>query len=302
MDQAKIHLMLFDGRRQLLPDDAEVLIRLTNGAQEPFVVSRNGPVHDLIVPFTDGPKDTYTVYAAATGYVGAGYNPVTVNPAIINTVSLMLLPHDGSFNFADAQFDKLAPNLQTFLASGAANATAAQTRYDDLLEKSGPSLACLFNIVTAMADMEFNPFAMFRQLVWDGKAAPAPAKDRFFAYADRNALIDKLQAAVTLGTFEKESKLDLKLHPGATSSYKQIQFGEGNVQFTLHENDDTPKGKDWVLVEPDIDFFRDVLGHFFIEVIPGFFSKTDPKGVYVLRWIAAKQARIQEFRPPFVVV
>jgi hypothetical protein len=47
-----------------------------------------------------------------------------------------------------------------------------------------------------------------------------------------------------------------------------------------------PPGTRWVLVEPDIDYFQDMTAHFLLEVIPGFFGLTDPRTVYVLRWIA----------------
>jgi hypothetical protein len=51
------------------------------------------------------------------------------------------------------------------------------------------------------------------------------------------------------------------LDPGARHSYEQIDFGEANVQLTFHENDEPPKGTNWVLVEPDIDDFRGMAAH-----------------------------------------
>jgi hypothetical protein len=304
-ETAVVHLVLFNGRREPLPADAQVLIRLTNGAQEVKTITGKGPVYHITVPFTDGPRDRYTVTATATGYVDAGFHPVDINPRVEQTVSLMLLPHDGEFNFADSQWESLQRDLLVFLAAGADSPATAQNRYETLLENDPPSLACILNIVTAMRDMDFDPFSHFQQLIWTGKSPQgkdiAPAQDRFFAYADRQALIDKLETAVKRGTFEKEPNIDLALHPGSTLSYKQIEFNEANVQFTFHENDETPNGNKWVVVEPDIDFFKDLGAHTLLEVIPGFFTLTDPKGVYVLRWIAAKQARIRDFNPPYVI-
>lgn len=297
MADAIIHVMLYNGRRTLLPADSEVLLRLTNGAQEVTTITGNGPVYHITVPFTDGPDDRYTVHATATGYVDAGFHPVDVNPLVVQTVSLMLLPHDGQYNFADSQWVHLPGDLKTALAAGTANDVAAQQRYETLMEDDPKSLACLLNIVTAMRDMEFDPFSNFHQLIWDERS---PMKDRFYGYADRQQLLDKLDAAVKNETFVQEPEIDLILHPGATSSYKQVEFGEANVQLTFHKNEATPDNK-WIVVEPDIDFFKDFLGHTLLEVIPGFFSKTDPKGVYVLRWIAAKQARIREFAPPYAI-
>src|SRR6185295_6073669 len=112
-ETAIIHLMLFDGRRQLLPEDTDVLLRITDGNKKMRTVSQKGPVHRITVPFQNGPKDMYTVYASATGYVGAGFHPVMVNSATMSTVSLMLLPHDGTFNFALGQWNTLPADLGT---------------------------------------------------------------------------------------------------------------------------------------------------------------------------------------------
>ena len=98
MADAIIHVMLYNGRRTLLRADSEVLLRLTNGAQEVTTITGNGPVYHITVPFTDGPDDRYTVHATATGYVDAGFHPVDVNPLVCQTISLMLLPHDGQYN------------------------------------------------------------------------------------------------------------------------------------------------------------------------------------------------------------
>lgn len=308
MADATINLSLFDGRRQLLPADADVRIHLTDGNLKERIIRGKGPTYRLKVAFTDGPKDRYIVFATADGYESAGFYPVQVNAAIESTVALMLVPNNASFNFADSQWSLLSDDLRTFLSAGT-DSTTARTRYEQLLESDGQSLACLFNIVTAMRDMTFAPFSFFRQLIWPGDAAPIPTlpprKDRFFAYVD-SGLIDVVKKAVIDGTFEKEPEADLSLHPGATSSYKQIEFGQANVQLTFHETapvpTGVPAGQKWVLVEPDIDFYKDLDAHTIDEVIPGFFSLTDPKGVYVLRWIAAKQARRTDFNPPYVLV
>jgi hypothetical protein len=119
----------------------------------------------------------------------------------------MLLPHDGEFNFADSQWENFPRDLMAFLGAGADSPEAAPKRYETLLEDDAPSLACILNIVTAMRDMDFDPFSNFQQLIWTGKSPQgkdiAPAEDRFFAYADRQGLIDKLETAVKRGTFKR---------------------------------------------------------------------------------------------------
>ena len=78
-------------------------------------------------------------------------------------------------------------------------------------------------------------------------------------------------------------------HSGATRSWKQIQFGEANVQLTFHENNkQVINGVNCVMVEPDIDYYKDLGAHALLEVVANKLtgSLTDPRQVYVLRWIA----------------
>ena len=93
-------------------------------------------------------------------------------------------------------------------------------------------------------------------------------------------------------------------HPDATSSYKQIQFGEANVQLTFHEKDAAKiNGVQCIKIEPDIDYFQDLGAHTLLEAIPNAITHglTDPKQVYVLRWIAGKHAGVPEFAPPYTI-
>lgn len=80
-------------------------------------------------------------------------------------------------------------------------------------------------------------------------------------------------------------------NPGATRSWKQIQFGEANVQLTFHENDKKKtNGVNCVQLEGDIDYYKDLLAHALIELATNTptHSLTDPRHVYVLRWIAGR--------------
>jgi hypothetical protein len=193
------------------------------------------------------------------------------------------------------------PALTTLFAAGATSAQAAQDRYERLMAEQPAAIACLLNLTTAMAAIflpEKTPLAYFKQLDWT-RVAP----DRFFGLADA-ALVRQIELARIQGAFVPEPSPGI-FHKGATRSFKQVQFGEANVQLTLHENDtDTIDGVPCVLVEPDIDFFKDLAAHFFLEVIPGFIpgNLTNPVDVYVLRWIAGRHAGVPEFDPPYTVV
>jgi hypothetical protein len=62
--------------------------------------------------------------------------------------------------------------------------------------------------------------------------------------------------------------------------------------------------RDCVMVEPDIDYYKDLGAHALLEVIPHAVtgSRTDPREVYVLRWIAGRRAGVPEFEPPYTIV
>src|SRR5262249_167599 len=154
------------------------------------------------------------------------------------------------------------------------------------------------NITTAMAQTNLpqgTPLQYIKEIVWD-----RIAQDRFFAFADP-ALIGQLKQAVVQHTFVPAPDT---LHPVATSSYKHVQFGGADLQLTLHENDRTEiDGQTCVLVEPDIDYYKDLGAHFILEVLVNAFGNlTDPKVVYVLRWIAGRHAGIPEFDPLYTIV
>jgi hypothetical protein len=108
------------------------------------------------------------------------------------------------------------------------------------------------------------------------------------------------------------AKAPAGLHPGATVSYKQTDFGEGNVQLSFHEETTaTVNGAACMLVEADIDYFRSTAAHVLLEVFPNKLKSlvhgrdsaqalTDPRTVYGLRWIAGRRFG-REFAPPYVL-
>jgi hypothetical protein len=269
----------------------------------------------LGVPFFDGPGDNYCVIASADGWLQAGFTPIVVSPSVVQIVDLMLLPKDGTFNFADARWPTLAQTHRKFssiLAHGAVEAQAAQDRYEQLMEDKPASLACMLNLLTAMDDIHLptgTPLDYLKEIIWEDipgqvedETLFGPAQDRFYAWADKS-LVDQVRMAAHQGEFAPEINPSF-FHKGATSSYKQIQFGEANVQLTFHEKDArTIDGIDCVAVEPDIDYFKDPGAHALLEVIPNIIGEglTDPKSVYVLRWIAGRHAGVQDFDPPYAI-
>jgi hypothetical protein len=58
-----------------------------------------------------------------------------------------------------------------------------------------------------------------------------------------------------------------------------------------------------VVVEPDIDYYKDLVAHGLLEVLPNALSggKTDPRVAYQLRWMATKAEGVPAFDPPCTI-
>jgi len=300
---SSLRLRIFDGTRQFFSTPANFLVCIVDGNQTQQVW-RDYPDPDITfngLPFYDNLFDNYTVLVSTDGYQQAGYTPVKLSNQYLTTLDIMLIPNDPGFNFVNARWPA-AKSAYPFLGSDVTDA-AGETRYDNLLDQSEKSLACLLNLGEAMSQIALSqgtPLDYIKQLIWD--APNAPAQDRFFAWCDV-ALIDQVKVAAAAGKFAVEVDPGL-LHPGATSSWKQVQFGEANVQLTFHENNKLViDGVNCVMLEPDIDYYKDPLAHVLLEVIPNTLTHTltDPAQVYVLRWIAGQTAGIPEFAPIYTI-
>jgi hypothetical protein len=136
----------------------------------------------------------------------------------------MMLPKKGAFHFAGARWADVMAKKPVLGQIFAASATGSPgDAYAELMEENPDILACLLNITTAMQQVSLpqnSPLDYFKTL---DLAALAP--DRIFAYADAK-LVDHVRQAAQQGEFDTQPAIDLTLHPGATSSFKQNQFGE----------------------------------------------------------------------------
>ena len=302
MRMSKLQLRIFDGTRQLFSEPARFLVTITDGNKTQHIrdfFESNVTSFDL--PFFDNFGDDYRVVIWADGYQQAGFTPVTLSDQYLKTLDIMLVADDAGFSFAAARWP-VAKARYPFLGSDLGDAAGA-TRYEDFMEASQKSLACLLNLGEAMGQIALSqgtPLDYIKQMRWD--APYAPAQDRFFAWCDTH-LIDQVKIAAAAKEFAVENNPGL-FHPGATSSWKQIQFGEANVQLTFHENEKMNiDGVDCVMVEPDIDYYQDLGAHTLLEVVPNALthSLTDPIEVYVLRWIAGRTQGVPEFSPLYTI-
>src|SRR5205823_4398822 len=145
-------------------------------------------------------------------------------------------------------------------------AADSRAQYEGLIKNRPLALASLLNLSEAMRVIHLptgTPLDYFKTINWDQSLA----QDRFFGYADAE-LVHQVKLAAAEGEFAPEPNPGL-FHPDATSSYKQTQFGEANVQLTFHEkNARTIGGIGCILVEPDIDSYKDLGAHAILEVIP----------------------------------
>jgi hypothetical protein len=294
---------VFDGTRQLIPQGTKILLTVRDGAQNQlFRDFVNSPNVKLELPFHNNFADDYSIVAFADGYEQAGFQPIVIGPNAPAQLDLMLLPKKGSFHFAHARWTDIVAQRPLLGQIFSASTTgAAGDVYGDLMEDHPDHLACLLNITTAMRQISLpqnTPLDYFKTF---DLAALAP--DRIFGYADAK-LVDQVRLAAQQGEFDTQPTIDLTLHGDATSSFKQSQFGEANVQLTFHEkNRKTINGVDCVYVEPDIDYFKDPGAHLLLEVIPNGLTGnvSNPRVVYVLRWIAGRHAGVPNFDPLYTI-
>jgi hypothetical protein len=299
---------VFSGTRQPMPSGTSLQFLVRNGNQQ-LVYQGSNATSSLILtglPFFDNFGDNYSVVVSASGYAQAGFYPVEVRPEAPAVVDLMLIRNNAAFNFRDARWDVLRqthPHYAGLLAAGADGEAAAELRYTELIENQPAVLACYFNLMTAMSQIKFplgTPLNYLRELVWENAAGQGMKQDRFFAWADP-ALIDQVSQAATQNQFTPEPG-SVIFHRGASRKWKQVQFGEANLQLTFHEGQrKTVDGLDCIIVEPDFDYYKDLAAHALLEVTSNALTQslTDPRQAYVLRWIAGRRAGVPEFEPPY---
>ena len=300
---SKLTVRIFDGTRNPFAAPAQFLITVTDGYQKQQIREYyDAPIQSFDLPFYDNFGDLYSVVVWADGYRQVGFAPVKLLDSTPATLDLMLVADDPGFSFVDARWG--AVSTQFPFLGGDVSAAAAEARYESLLDQHEPVIACFLNLVEAMSQIFLasgTPLDYIKQLRW--KDMP-PQQDRFFAYCDAE-LVNQVRNAANRGLFSRENAPSV-FHPGATNSWKQIQFGEANVQLTFHENDpDTTviNGVKCVTVEPDIDYYRDPGAHLLLEVVPNTIhnSLTNPVEVYLLRWIAGQHAGIPQFAPLYTL-
>ena len=299
-------ISVFDGTRLPYSDAQPLLITVLDGSQKQLHREHHdGSGATLGLRVWNNFRDNYTFIVHAKGYKQMGVQGVRIRPGVTTHVSLMLLPSSNSLNFGRARWrDLLAqkPETAAVFASGAGSQNAASERYTELYENNGNVAACLLNITATMEQIflpEGTPLTYLKRVEWTSKGPHAMKQDRFYAWA-RTALVEQLERALNENVFTSAPAV---MHPGATRSFKQKEFDQANLQITLHENNTAEiDGEECLLVELDVDYYRDPAAHLLLEVLVNRFgSITDPKTVYAMRWIAGMKAGRPAFNPLYTI-
>ncbi len=303
-ETAKLTVRVFDGRRLLIANPSNIRVRIFDGDQ---AEQWNGTIdrveQQFEVPFYDSSRDWYRVIVSKPGWSTAGMYPVKLSKAGAAVVDLMLVPAQNRLNTTAALWAALRRSNPTYCELLSAINKDAGARWDKLLTEVNALIPIDFlNLLTAMRAIALpsgkTPFHYLKAVDWD----KSPQQDRFWIWADR-ALIDDVKAGAKKGHFGRERNPGA-FHPDATLSYKEKQLGEANVQLTFLEKSlcGSPGYETCTLLEPDIDYYDNLLAHGLLEVLPGFFSKTDPRMVYVLRWMSSRRLEgMHEFDPPYTI-
>lgn len=290
-----LNLQLYDARRVPVAEDFESLVTLLSGDYRQ--VSRRRHRGSLIefrdIRLTNSPRDNHIVHVAASHHHDAWYYPVNPRDFGQWPVSIMMLPRRTRYIFKG--WSDLAADVRSFFVPG-------KGYYEELLDHSDGSqdkLAAFHNFTTALKSMELegrSVFSYFRQLIVEGERAPV--SDRFYALAHKDLGL-ALERARKQRLWAKSSTA---FHPGATVSYKERTYGEGNIQLSIYGNEKVALS-DCQLVEVDIDYYKDTLSHGLLELVPNKLLEktTDPKMAYRLRWMAMKNVDSRDFDPPYLL-
>lgn len=312
-ETGSIMLSIVDGTRQPLPEGTSVLVRVIDGRKQAIVSPwRNSSTFHLTgLPWHGNNDDLYTLFAHAKGYSDGAVYPVHLQRARLVNAGIMMLSEGGSFHFGPLASWQADQRLFQLVANGTAN---ANERYTGTYEQDPLGVGALLTIGTAVRDIplddQTSPLDYFWQVRWDNLQ-----QDRFWAWVDAG-LAERIAKLAELHAVAEEPDA-AHWHPAipglagpATRSWKQTRFDVSNVQLTFHEGDrqdlTKPDGTivHCVLVEPDIDYYKDTGAHGLLEVLPNLASggKTDPRVVYQLRWMATRQEGLAEFAPPCTIV
>jgi hypothetical protein len=300
MALCSLSVHLYDGARRPLSAPGDRLITIRNGRAKTL---RSGFFSGSIVrfsalPFDDGPDNHFQIIVSAKDHQQAGaFRRVAAGGS--HDVHLMLVPKRPTVEFDYPTLSRLQAADPVLAAK--LQADKLPQAYEQLLAReSGLPLLCLCNGIEALRSLQSELETDLLQHIQQIELTPRPAgtaarrgiyRDRFFARvtpALRQTLTSQsAQSLLQPVTFDRDDNL------------KEIRYHEANVELTFHEEN---------ILEVDLDYYRDLGAHFFLEVIPNKLGSalgrsdaaTDPRTAYALRWMAYRNAsrNRDHFAPP----
>ena len=262
---------VFDGTRRPFSASVDILYRVFDGTTKEIAepMKRTASL-TFNVPFHNNLNDNHRVIVSAKGWQQSGYWPIKLSPQEPQILDLMLIPKNPIFDFTQAQWDRIKLALP-FLGNGISD-SAGRDRYNDLMESKPESLASLLNLTSSLAQVKFPDGSKLLEYIKEMKWDVSFVQDRFFAYCDAR-VIGIVRDAAERGLFVGD-RTPIAFHPGATASWKQLQFHEANVQLTFHEQDTKNiGGVNCVVIEPDINYYKGLISHTLLEVLPNTFRR-----------------------------
>ena len=294
-----LHLLFFNGAREPLRGK-RITISILNGQGKLLGTTQTDREEMTItLPLTGSPlADQFTVNASAKGHRDAGF--VGLRPAgASRTLHLLLPERDARMIF------RRRPDWPTEWQNLPIEIGA---NFFTLADVAGKSAACLLNIVEAIRLLP-NGDSLLKAIqplplipaneASRSKREPGILPDRLLV--DAEPTLEPLLRTLSAVLDRANSSAHGSPQAGEeVVSFKENRFAEGNLQFTLFTSAER------VYADIDMDVHRDKLSHGLFEFFPNtvFGTRTDPRRIYALRWMASRNSGPDqaEFSPPYVLM
>ncbi len=294
-----LHLLFFNGAREPLRGK-RITISILNGQGKLLGTTQTDREEMTITfPLIGSPlADQFTVNASAKRHRDAGF--VGLKPAGASRTLHLLLPERDARMVFRRRADWPAEWRILPIEIGG--------NFFTLADVAGQSAACLLNIMEAIRLLP-NGDSLLRAIK---PLALVPANEESRSKREQGILPDRLLVDVKPDLEPLLRTLSDVLEPANSGahgspregetvvSFKENRFAEGNLQFTLFTSADR------VYADIDMDLHRDRLSHGLFEFFPNtvFGTRTDPRRIYALRWMASRNSGPDqgEFSPPYVLM
>ena len=299
MANFELTLHFFNGSREPLKN-RRVTVSAINGRGR-FLGTQQTDKESLTLALPlsgDFIADQFTLNASAKGYRDAGH--IGVRPAggfSQGTLHLMLMEREARILFRKPA--EWPPEWREMKEKVGAELIPFGEKFD-------LRAACLLNVLEAirllpeggrlLRAMQRIPCVAGNEQS-RGKREEGILQDRALLNVDAD-----MEAAVKEQEGKGLSKASGAAHgapqPDETvTSFKEDRFPEANLQFTFFKNQKR------LYADIDMDYFRDGFSHGIFELFPNtvFGSRTDPRKIYALRWMASRNSGSTEFAPPYVL-